>query len=393
MSSSTQRNLLLIGSIFVCICLAYTAGFGAYRLWDKLEQVGQPEPMVVFWEAWDRVEQHFYGELPPPRERTYGAIRGTLMLLNDPYTVFVEPQPGELERDQMRGVFGGIGATLWHDAEGHMVISPYPDSPAKHAGVREGDFLLAVDGEPITGETTMDDARARLRGEVDTPVTLTLSRPPTPPFDLTVIRDEIQVPSVTWRVLDQDLGQDIGYIHVESFTERTGGEILIALQELLQEAGTDSLVLDLRDNSGGLIDPAVATASQFLRDGVVLVELYRDARERTFPVRGGGIATDVPLAVLVNGGTASAAEIVAGALQDYDRAPLIGESTFGKGSVQLIYEISDGSSLHVTSAIWLTPNRHRIEGEGLAPDICVSRGDGSRDGQLDRAVAYLQSQR
>ncbi len=389
MYNSTQRIPRLIAGLLVCLCLAYTAGFGVYRLWDELEQVDQPERLGVFWEAWDQVEQYFYGELPAPRERTYGAIHETLALLSDPYTVFVEPQPRELERDRMRGYFGGIGVTLWRDAEGRMLLSPYPDSPAERAGVREEDILLAVDAEAITDETIVDNVRARLHGEVGTPVTLTLSRPPTPQFDLTITRDEIQVPSVTWRVLDR--APDVGYLHVEGFTERTSEEVLTALQAL-QQRGISGLVLDLRDDAGGLIDPAVATASQFLRDGVVLVELRRGAQERPFPVQGGGIAIDVPLVVLINGGTASAAEIVAGALQDHGRAPLIGEPTFGKGSVQQIYDLSDGSSLHVTSAIWLTPDQHRIEGQGLTPDVYVPRGGGLQDGQLDRAVAYLQSQ-
>ena len=388
MSSSSQRTLQLIAALLLCLCLAFTAGFGLYRLWDELEQVTHPQPLGVFWEAWDRVEQHFYGTLPSSRERTYGAIHETLGLLNDPYTVLVEPQPRELERDQMRGSFGGIGVTLWRDAEGQMVLAPYPDSPAERAGVNEGDVLLAVDAETITGETTVDDVRALLHGEVGTSVTLTISRPPTPPFDLTIAREEIQVPSVTWRVLDQ--APDVGYIHVQGFTERTDDEVLEALQELRQAEAT-SLVLDLRDNYGGLIDPAVATASQFLRDGIVLYELGHDAQERALQVRSGGISTDVPLAVLVNGGTASAAEIVAGALQDHGRAPLIGEPTFGKGAVQLIYDLSDGSSLHVTSAIWLTPNQHQIQGQGLRPDVHVLRGDGPQDEQLDRAVTYLQS--
>lgn len=389
MSSSTGCTFRLISGLFLCLCLAFTAGFGAHRMWDELEQVSQSEPLGVFWEAWDLLEQSFYGELPSPRERTYGAIRGALALLNDPYTVFVEPRPRELERDRMRGIFGGIGVTLWRDADGQMVLSPYPDSPAERAGVLEGDILLAMDGETITDETTTDDVSAYLHGEVGTPVTLTISRPPTPPFDLTITRDVIQVPSVTWRVLDQ--APDIGYIHVENFTERTGDEVVTALQEL-QAAEITSLVLDLRDNYGGLIDPAVATASQFLQDGIVLYELKRDTEERTFPVRGGGIAMGVPLVVLINAGTASAAEIVAGALQGHDRAPLVGEPTYGKGSVQLIYELSDGSSLHVTSAVWLTPSQRRIDGQGLTPNVYVPHGDGPQDEQLGYAVDYLQRQ-
>jgi len=386
--SSSRRTLWLLSSFLLCLCLAYTAGFGAYRLRDAI-RAGHSGLLDVFWEAWDHIERTFYGEIPSPRERTYGAIRGTLALLDDPYTVLVEPQPRELEQDRMRGSYGGIGVTLRRDGEGRMVLAPYADSPAERAGVQEGDVLLAVDRLPVTPETTVDDVSARLHGEAGTPVTLTLARPPTPAFDLSIVREEIRVPSIAWRVLGR--APDVGYLHVETFTERTGEEVYDALQELLQEAEISGLVLDLRDNAGGLIDPAVTTVSQFLRDGVVLTELRRDAQDRTFPVRDGGVAADVPMAVLVNGGTASAAEIVAGALQDRGRAPLVGEPTFGKGSVQTIYDLSDGSSLHVTSAIWLTPNRRRINGMGLAPDIPVARDEGSQDAdeQLDRAVDYL----
>jgi carboxyl-terminal processing protease len=365
-----------------------------YRLWNEL----QPDPLGffgVFWEAWDAVEQYFYGALPSPTERTYGAIHTALLLLNDPYTVFIEPQPRELERDRMRGTFGGVGVTLWRNAEGQIVLSPYADSPAERAGICEGDILLSVDRGTITDETSIDDVRAWLHGEINTPVTLTISRltpgrsAPTLPLTITIIRDEILLPSVTWRVLDQSPG--IGYVRIESFTERTGDEIASALQEL-REREISSLILDLRDNAGGLIDPSVATASQFLQEGIVFIERRRDDQERTFSVQNGGIATDIPLAILVNGGTASASEIVAGALQDHNRGPLIGEPTFGKGSVQLIYDLSDGSSLHVTTAVWLTPNQRRLEGQGLTPDIYVPRGTGLQDEQLDRAVDYLQNQ-
>ena len=388
--SDSKRGLQLIGCLFACLCfsLAYAAGFGAYRLWTGPHD-GQAEPLGVFWEAWDHVETYFYSNVPTAQTRTYGAIHGALESLGDPYTVFVEPQPRELERDHLRGSFGGIGVDLWRDAKGQMTLFPYPDSPAGQAGVLEGDVLLSVDGEEIGDEMPIDAVRAALHGQVDTSVTLTLSRPPTPPFDLTITRDVIQVPSVTWRVLDQS--PEIGYIHITGFTERTNDEVVAALQGL-EEAGATHLGLDLRDSYGGLIDPAVATASQFLSDGVVLYEKWRDEeKERIFAVRGGGAATELPLAVLVNGGTASAAEIVAGAVQDHDRAPLLGETTFGKGSVQLIYELSDGSSVHVTSAIWLTPDRHKIDGVGLIPDIQIARGSELHDGQLDRAVDYLQS--
>jgi carboxyl-terminal processing protease len=392
MSSPAHRTMLLIGALAACLCMAYAAGFGGYQVWTTLKQQSEVEPIEVFWEVWEYVEDYFYGEVPPPTERTYGAIRESLLLLDDPYTVFVEPQPRELERDTMRGVFGGIGVTLWRNADGQVILSPLPGSPAERGGVRDGDILIAVDGERVTDETTEDDIRAQLHGEVGTPVTLVISRPPTPLLDLTITRSEIQVPSVIWRVLDR--APDIGYIEIDGFTERTGDEIATAIQGLLHEEQVSSLILDLRDNAGGLVEASVSTASQFLRDGDVLIELHRDRRERIFPVEGQGVASDVPLAVLVNAGTASASEIVAGALQDHGRALLIGEPTFGKGSVQLIYDLSDGSSLHVTSAIWLTPDRNPIEGQGLTPDIYVTPGDSPLyDEQLDRAIVYLESQK
>jgi carboxyl-terminal processing protease len=347
--------------------------------------------MPVFWEARDHIESSFYGDMPDAKNITYAAITESLLLLDDPYTIFVEPQPRELERDHMRGTFGGVGVDLYRNDDGDMALAPYPESPAAEAGVLEGDILLAVDSEPVTEETSIDDVRAHLHGEVDTSVTLTLRHPsdgsPTPPFDLSITRAAIQIPSISWRVLNQS--PTTGYIHIQGFTDRTDEEIIDALVELIEQKQVTTLVLDLRDNFGGLLDPATGVASQFLEDGVVMYEQKRDGEESSRPVQSGGIALNIPLTVLVNGNTASASEIVAGALQDYGRATLVGDPTYGKGSVQLIYDLSDGSSLHVTSAIWLTPNRHRIEGAGLTPDVLAPQDEGPQDSQLNRAVELL----
>lgn len=388
MSSKKRHITILFCSLVISSTLAFAAGFAAYLLWNRQRAHRAEQPLGTFWQAWNLIEEYYYGEMPPARARTYGAIRNTLALLNDPYTIFIEPQTRELERDQMRGTFGDIGVALHHDTQNQIIIIPYPNSPAQRAGAREGDILLAVDAQRVTAETTIEQIQAWLHGEVGTVVTLTLSRPPTPPFDLPIIREEMQVPSVTWYVLDRF--PEIGYIHITRFTERTSAEILTATHEL-RAASVISIVLDLRDNYGGLIEPAVAVADEFLPGGIIMIEQKRGAQERTFRAQDGGIAADLPLAVLVNSSTASAAEILAGALQDHRRAPLIGEPTFGKGSVQLIYELSDGSSLHVTSAIWLTPNRRQIQGQGLAPDIYVPHRDSPPDNQLERAVGYLQS--
>jgi carboxyl-terminal processing protease len=378
----------LIVFLTCMLALACLGGFGSYSLWHAMQRDPAPETFQAFWEAWEHVNEYYYEELPSAQDRTYGAIRGALELLDDPYTVLVEPRPRELERDDMRGLFGGIGVDLWRNGDGNIVLSPYPDSPAERGGLLTDDVLLSVDDQPVTAETPVDHVRAQLHGEVGTSVQLTISRPPTLTLPFTITREEIQVPSVSWRILDD--APDIGYVHVEGFTERTGDELVAALREL-EQSQVPRLILDLRGNYGGLVDAAVTVASQFLDDGIVLREQWKSEKnDRTFSVRRGGIATDIPLAVLVDGGTASAAEIVAGALQDHDRGPLIGEPTFGKGSVQLIYELSDGSSLHVTTALWLTPNRNQIQDRGLTPDISVERGSNHHDAQLEQAIAYLQ---
>ncbi len=388
MMRNKRYAIFTLALIFTCTCATYGAGFSAYVIQARITQPNH-SAFDVFWEAWDRVENYFYGDLPTAQERTYGAIRGALALLEDPYTTFVEPQPRELERERMQGYFGGVGVALHYD-EDQWILSPYPDSPAERAGVLEGDILLAVDGQALTDIISPDTVKAWLHGEVGTTVTLTLSRPPSPPFEVAIEREEIKIPSVVWRPLEQ--APSIGYLQITRFTERTGDEVNAALTESLQENGCRAILLDLRDNSGGLIASAVETVSQFLDEEIVMIEVSNTTAERAVTAESSGLAIDLPLAVLVNGGTASASEIVAGALQDHQRAPLIGETTFGKGSVQLIYDLTDGSSLHVTSAIWLTPHHRPLDGEGLTPDIQVSRGDTALDHQIERAIAYLQAE-
>ncbi|MCX7683134.1 MAG: S41 family peptidase [Anaerolineae bacterium] len=366
------------------------AGFGVCLVFwgerSRAEDV-QNNPFVVFWEAWKHVEQNFYGPLPSPRERTYGAIRETLSTLGDPYTVFIEPQARAQEIVHLRGSYGDIGVTLWRREDGALLLYPLPDSPAARSGVLDGDILVAVDGEVISGTVSLDEVRTRIRGEVGTAVTLTISRPPAPLFDVIVLREEVLIPSVTWRVIDTD-GVAIGYLRIESFTEKTQGETAAALQELTQRQ-VEGIILDLRGNSGGLVGAAVDVVGEFLKSGVVLIERRRDG-ERSVEVQDDGVAVELPLVVLVNGGTASAAEVVAGALHENGRALLIGERTYGKGSIQLVYGLSDGSALHVTTAVWLTPGHRQIDGLGITPDVHVP-DEGEKDEQLDWAVEWFNS--
>jgi carboxyl-terminal processing protease len=261
--------------------------------------------------------------------------------------------------------------------------------------VQDGDVLLAVDGKPITQTMSFDDIASQVRGKVGTQVTIVVRRGGVDAaLSFTITRQIIETPSVDSRILDG--APSIGYIAISRFTERTGEEVSRAITSLRQE-GAKQLILDLRDNGGGLLTSAIDVTGQFVPEGsVVLYEKQKDQPERTFKAKSGGAGLDMPLVVLVNHGTASASEITAGALRDDGRAVLIGEKTFGKGSVQHIYDLKDGSSLHVTAAEWFTPDRQQLTGNGLAPDVAVARsGDdvaAGRDPQLDRAVAYLQKQ-
>lgn len=352
-------------------------------------------------EAWSRVRESFIGETPSDTVRNYGAIRGMLATLNDRWTIFVEPQPRAIERDHLRGQFGGIGVEIRIDDRGRIVLTPHRNSPAEQAGVQAGDILIAVDGVAVTDGATFEEVAGRVRGEVGTIVRITVSRDGQP-IDFSITRALIEIPSVDWRVITATTTSEpaIGYISIRQFTERTGSEVKRAIAEL-RDNGSQAYLIDLRDNSGGLLASAVEVASQFLSSGNVLIERKRNRSDGseitvTHPVISGGLALRQPLSVLVNANTASAAEIVAGALQDHGRARLVGEKTYGKGSVQLLFDLSDGSSVHVTTARWLTPNAREIDGVGLEPDIEAHRAEGETqrgiDSQLERALADLRAQ-
>jgi len=339
-------------------------------------------------EAWDLTENSFYGTVPSDTVRAYAAIRGMMSAYNDPYTVFVEPPQTQLQSQQLAGKFGGIGASLRREADGRVVLSPFPDQPADKAGVKEGDVLIAIADRSITPDVTFDTISTLLRGEVGTQVTIGVLRGPDR-LSLTITRAEIAVPSVTWRVLSE--APTVGYAAISIFAQTTKDELVKAVADLTSH-GAQKLILDLRDNGGGLLDAAVDVAGQFV-PGVVVIEARRNGDERELVGSATGSAREIPLVILVNGNTASASEIVAGAIQDDGRGKLIGEQTYGKGSVQNILPLSDKSSLHVTVAQWLTPKRRQITGHGLTPDVIVARTPddvaAGRDPQLAKAIEEL----
>ena len=344
------------------------------------EQTGTPDEATTIWngelfrQVWTLLEREFYGPDPSLTERTYASVRGLTDSYGDPYTRFLEPQPRELERDQLRGRFGGIGA--WIDrVEGGYALRPMPGRPAEAAGVQSGDRLIAIDGTLVNAETSLETITALVRGPVDTEVCLDLLRGALPEnLRICVVRAEIETPSVEWRLIPDFAGaQTVGYLKQSGFSERSVEEMTQAIRELTAQ-GARAFVLDLRGNPGGLVGAAVGVADLWLDGGPVFFERKADGTEQPYQAEAGDVSLGAPLVVIVDGASASASEIVAGALQDSGRALLVGATTFGKGSVQLIYDLVDGSSLHVTSAHWFTPKHNAIEGVGLIPDVVIAPG-------------------
>ena len=350
---------------------------------------GDEETFQLFWEVWDLVQRNFYGDLPDMQQLTYAAIRGMLGTLGDDYTAFIEPSIAAVISEDATGEFEGIGAFVGLDEDGKVeIVEPFEGGPAEQAGIRAGDRVLAVDGVSVLG-STLYEAIGLIRGPEGTEVALLIEREGVDePFEITVTRARLEI-----TITDVEMREDgIGYIRLYDFSATASARMEDGLEELLAQ-DPEGIIFDLRANPGGWLDQAIDVADLFLDDGVVVIERWSDGRERSFEVGPGDVGEDVPLVVLVNGGSASAAEIVAGALQDRERALLIGEPTFGKGSVQRPFMLSDGSELRVTAALWFTPNDRAIHGEGLAPDIevpwpeeDVEPGD---DPQLERAVEYM----
>lgn len=393
MQSHTLRNLLTILMVLLMALAAFAAGYLTHSAVGTLQPDAADLDFALLREAWGHVQNNYSGALPTSREAVYGAIRGALDTLNDPYTYLVEPAARDAERDNLRGIAGGIGLNVMRNDEGQLILTPSPDNPAAKAGVRAGDILVAIDGDTLSADITVPAILDRLAGEKGTAVTLTLLQPPdATPRTITIIRDEILIPSVAYRLLED--APTIGYIQLNRFSEQSGREVRDAILAL-RALGATRLILDLRHNGGGLLQASVDVSANFLADATIYVRVSRDAGEETQATGKDVVAPDEPLVILVDGGTASSSEIVAGALQDYGRAVLIGSPTYGKGSVQLIYDLSDGSSIHVTSSRWYTPQRRQIDQHGLQPDIEVvpsqaATADG-RDETLERAVAYLET--
>jgi len=347
-----------------------------------LQKLGQ------FKQAYDLIQAEFYGDVPSDDELTYGAIRGMLQTLGDDYTSFIEPNIARIIREDASGSFEGIGALVrLNDAQKVEIVRVIQNSPAEAEELKAGDQIVAVDGKSIVG-LGLYEAIGLIRGPAGSQVTLTIERPDTEqPFEVLITRAKLENPLVESRMI----GSDVAYVLLTGFDGTATDRLQREIDSLLVR-NPKGLILDLRGNPGGFLDEAIGVADLFLGDGVVLFERQKDGNEETFRSDDGDLAETIPLVVLVDAGSASASEIVAGAVQDLGRGTLIGTKTFGKGSVQRVHALSDGSELRVTVARWFTPNDRAIHGEGIEPDIVIEAGaDAATDPQLDRAVEFLRT--
>jgi carboxyl-terminal processing protease len=359
-----RKTLLIVASGAIALMVLGTVTFtpNAAARDDETYRL-----MELFATVFERVKRD-YVEPVEDRELMEAAINGMLTAL--------DPHSGYLNRDhfkdmqvQTRGEFGGLGIEVTMENGLVKVVSPIDDTPAARAGLEPGDLITHLDGEPITG-LTLNEAVDRMRGRVGTDIVLTVRRQTGEPFDVTITRDIITIKSVRYRLE----GEDIGYLRITSFTEQTESGLREAVEALREESdgALKGFVLDLRNNPGGLLDQAVAVSDAFLDKGEIVSTRSRDLEDtQRFNARAGDLADGLPMVVIVNGGSASASEIVAGALQDHGRALVVGTQSFGKGSVQTIVPLAGNGAMRITTARYYTPSGRSIQAKGIEPDIVV----------------------
>ncbi len=326
--------------------------------------------LAIFGDIFERVRAQY---VTPPDEKSLveSAINGMLTSL-DPHSSYMNAEAAKDMRVQTKGEFGGLGIEVTMENDLVKVITPIDDTPAAKAGVLAGDFIAKIDGEEVRG-MTLNDAVEKMRGLVNTPIKLTILRQGADkPIDLTIMRDIIKVKAVKFRVEN-----DVGYMKITSFTEKTFDDLQNAIEQIKKQVPNDKLkgfILDLRLNPGGLLDQAVSVSDTFLDRGEIVSTRGRDPKDITrYDARSGDMTDGKPLIVLINGGSASASEIVAGALQDHRRATVLGTQSFGKGSVQTIIPLAESGALRLTTALYYTPSGKSIQGKGITPDIKVDQ--------------------
>lgn len=385
----TAKVFRAIG-LFVVIAIALAAGFSAGMIVDRrvgIQAAGfsipsagsatssTPAPGVLntslIQEANQIIQQH-YADRKTLQENnmTYGAISGMVDSLGDTgHSRFQSPEMVASENRQIQGEFEGIGALLNTNSDGNPVIlAPMDGSPAQKAGLRPGDIIMAVNGEDVS-HASLNEVVRRVLGPAGTKVTLTIRTPSTNQTrDITITRAKIIIHNVTWQMLP---GTNVAHVRIASFSNNVTQDLVAVLNQAKTQ-GAKGILLDLRNNPGGLLDEAIGVTSEFISIGNVLQVKDAQGKVTNLQVKRGGVATDIPMVLLINEGSASAAEITAGALQDYKRADLVGQKTFGTGTVLNQYNLSDGSALLLATELWLTPKGRVIWHQGIAPDVTVT---------------------
>ena len=344
-----------------------------------------------FWEAWNIIHENYVDQPVDDLALMRGAINGMMQALGDKHSTYMDPSTYEQANSSLQGEYEGIGAYVDTTTKYLTITSPMPGSPAERAGLEPGDQVVAIDGEDMT-DTIAEVARNKILGPAGTTVHLTILREGAEGLlEFDVVREKITIKSATGKMLENN----IAYVQITTFGSKTTSELLETLTDLMAQ-NPKGIILDLRNNGGGYLQTSVEVISQFVGDGVALYEQYGDGKRTTYDVLPGGLATDtnIPMVVLINEGSASASEIVAGALQDYGRAKLVGVVSYGKGSVQNWIPLSnDNGAVRITIAKWLTPKEHTIHEIGLTPDVFVEMTaedyKAKLDPQLDAAIETL----
>lgn len=347
----------------------------------------------LLWEALDALNSKFVDRPLDQQKLLYGAVSGLVNAASDPYTVFFNPEEAKKFADELKGTFEGIGAEIGIKNEQLVVIAPLEDTPAFRAGLLPGDAILGIDGQSTTG-IAVEEAVAKIRGKAGTNVVLTiLHKTQKQPEDITITRGKIEVKSVKFETKEVE-SQKIGLIKINRFGDDTKGLFDHAVDTVLG-GNYAGIIVDLRNNPGGFLETSVTIASNWIDSGKTVVkEVNYASQEKSYNARGIARLKGIKTVILVNGGSASASEILAGALQDYELATLVGEKTFGKGSVQELLDLSQNSAVKITVAKWLTPNNRSINNGGLEPDVTVEFGAedviAERDPQMDRALELFK---
>jgi len=371
----------LVLSLLLTIVVA--VAFGAGYVMGGRSNLGAEDDLNIVEQAWNVIFSDYVDKDRLDTDKLKrAAIEGMVEELDDPYTSYLDRDDYQLGMSSLEGEFNGIGAHIMLQDEELTIIAPIEDSPAARAGIRTGDIILEIDGV-TTADMNLMEAVLKIRGPKDTPVTLLIQHEgDDEPEEIVIIRDKIEVSTVSY-----EMKGDIAVINISQFSERTDQELATAL-ESANEQGARGIILDLRNNPGGLLDIVVNVASYFLPDGTVVDVVSNEEKLFSLQVHHDRPITDLPMVVLVNNFSASGSEVLAGALQDYGRATVAGNTTFGKGSVNVLRQLSDGSGLYITTARWLTPNGRLIEGKGIEPDYEL---DADETDPINWAIDLLKS--